>query len=46
MALMNPIGERSVTDIAFAWGFNSLRTFHRNFRQAFGVTAGELRRRA
>ena len=45
-ALLNPVGDRSVTDIAFAWGFNSLRAFQRNFRQAFGVTAGELRRQA
>jgi AraC-like DNA-binding protein len=43
VALMNPIGGRSVTDIAFAWGFKSLATFHRNFRHAFGVTPGELR---
>jgi AraC-like DNA-binding protein len=42
-ALMNPIGDRSVTDIALAWGFNSLATFHRNFRQAFGATPGEVR---
>jgi AraC-like DNA-binding protein len=45
-ALMNPIGDRSVTDVALAWGFNSLRTFHRNFRRTFGVTPGELRRQA
>jgi AraC-like DNA-binding protein len=42
-ALLNPIGDRSVTDIALAWGFNSLATFHRNFRQAFSVAPGELR---
>lgn len=45
-ALLNPVGDRSVTDIALAWGFNSLRAFQRNFRQAFGVTAGELRRQS
>jgi AraC-like DNA-binding protein len=45
-ALLNPVGDRSVTDIAFAWGFNSLRAFQRNFRQAFGVTAGELRKQS
>jgi AraC-like DNA-binding protein len=42
-ALMAPSGARSVTDVALAWGFNSLATFHRNFRQAFGATPGELR---
>jgi AraC-like DNA-binding protein len=42
-AIVNSIVDRSITDIALAWGFNSLRTFHRNFRQAFGVTASELR---
>jgi AraC-like DNA-binding protein len=35
--------ERSVTDIALAWGFNSLATFYRTFREAFGVTPSELR---
>jgi AraC-like DNA-binding protein len=45
-ALLNPLDSRSVTEIAFGWGFNSLRTFHRNFRQYFGATAGELRWRA
>jgi AraC-like DNA-binding protein len=45
-ALLNPIGDRSVTDIALAWGFNSLETFHRTFRQAFGATPTELRRNA
>jgi AraC-like DNA-binding protein len=42
-ALLNPIGDRSVTDIALAWGFASLATFHRNFQQAFAATPGELR---
>ena len=42
-ALMNPIGGRSVTDVAFAWGFNSLATFYRTFQQAFGVAPGALR---
>ena len=45
-AIEGPVAERSVSDIAFAWGFNSLATFHRNFRQAFGATPGELRRQA
>jgi AraC-like DNA-binding protein len=42
-ALARPIGDRSITDIALGWGFNSLWTFNRNFRQAFGVTPGEAR---
>jgi AraC-like DNA-binding protein len=42
-ALVNPIGDRSVTDIALGWGFNSLETFHRNFRRAFSATPGEVR---
>ncbi len=42
-ALTHRNGRRSVADIAFAWGFNNLSTFHRTFRQAFGVTPGELR---
>jgi AraC-like DNA-binding protein len=42
-ALMNPAGARSVTDVAFAWGFNSMPTFYRAFRQVFGATPGELR---
>jgi AraC-like DNA-binding protein len=45
-ALMNPISSRSVTDVAFAWGFNNLWTFNRNFRRAFGVAPGEMRRDA
>ena len=42
-ALMSPIGDRSVTDVAFAWGFNSLATFYRTFHEAFGMTPGALR---
>jgi AraC-like DNA-binding protein len=44
-AIMNPIRDRAVTDIAFAWGFNSFATFHRNFRQAFDVAPSELRQK-
>jgi AraC-like DNA-binding protein len=42
-ALTNPVGSRSVTDIALAWGFSSLPTFYRAFRRAFSVAPGELR---
>ena len=34
---------RPVTDIAFAWGFNSLSGFYRAFQAAFGMSPGELR---
>ena len=45
-ALMNPVGDRSVTDIALAWGFGSLPTFNRTFRRAFDATPSELRGQA
>ena len=38
--------HRSVTDIAFAWGFNSLTTFYSAFQRQFGMAPGELRRTA
>jgi AraC-like DNA-binding protein len=44
-ALSNPVGGRAVADIALGFGFNSLWTFNRTFRRAFGVTPGELRGR-
>jgi AraC-like DNA-binding protein len=34
---------RTVTDIAFAWGFNNLASFYRAFRRAFGVGPGDVR---
>jgi AraC family transcriptional regulator, positive regulator of tynA and feaB len=34
---------RSVTDIAFGWGFSNLTTFCRAFRHKFGMAPGELR---
>jgi AraC-like DNA-binding protein len=37
---------RQVTDIAFAWGFNSLPSFYRGFRAAFGISPGDLRQTA
>jgi AraC family transcriptional regulator, positive regulator of tynA and feaB len=37
---------RSVTDIAFAWGFSSLTTFYGAFQRQFGIAPGELRRTA
>jgi len=35
--------DRSITDIAFTCGFNSLATFYRAFQRAFGTAPGELR---
>jgi AraC-like DNA-binding protein len=35
--------EATTTQIAFACGFDSLATFYRAFRQAFGMTPGEMR---
>ncbi len=42
-ALLNPSNSgRSVTDIAYSWGFNNLASFYRAFRREFGVSPGEL----
>ena len=35
--------RRAVTDIAFAWGFNSLSGFYSAFQAAFGMPPGDLR---
>jgi AraC-like DNA-binding protein len=44
LALTGPLAyERAITDIALGWGFNSLATFYRTFRQAFGATPNEIR---
>ena len=40
---MNPIGSRSVTDIAFAWGFGSLSSFYSAFQTAYAMSPSELR---
>ena len=43
-ALASPAeAGRSVVDIAYGWGFDSLSTFYRAFREAFGVAPGDLR---
>ncbi len=45
--LQNPASlDRSIADIAFAWGFSSLPTFYRTFSHAFDVAPGDLRQRA
>jgi AraC-like DNA-binding protein len=37
--------NRSITDIAFGWGFASLPTFYRAFSQTFGMAPGDVRPR-
>ena len=39
--IANP--ARSVTDVAFAWGFTSLSSFYRAFQAAFGMAPRDLR---
>ena len=42
--LENPLSaSRSITDIAFGWGFSSLPTFYRAFSLAFGMAPGDVR---
>lgn len=36
--------SRSVTDVAFAWGFGSLSHFYQAFHAAFGMAPGDIRR--
>ena len=38
--------HRSVSEIAFAWGFNSSAHFCRLFKSHYGVSPSEFRRRA
>lgn len=43
-ALTNPAdARRSVVDIAYGWGFDSLSTFYRAFHREFGIAPGEFR---
>jgi AraC-like DNA-binding protein len=43
--LANPaFNGRSVTDIAFGWGFDSLATFYRAFNAAYGLAPLDVRR--
>lgn len=42
--LLADAGERTVLDIAIACGFDSLSTFYRVFRTAYGVPPGDYRR--
>lgn len=37
------LADRSITDIAFSWGFNSASHFSQSFRTEYGMTAREYR---
>jgi AraC-like DNA-binding protein len=42
--LLNPAcAHRSITDIAYSWGFNNSNHFSRRFKQAFGASPRDLR---
>jgi len=44
--LANPsAADRSITEIAFAWGFDDLSTFYRAFQSIYGVRPGDVRPR-
>ena len=44
--LANPsAADRSIADIAFAWGFDDLSTFYRAFQSTYGVRPGDIRPR-
>lgn len=40
-----PLASRSITDVAFEWGFSSTAHFARAFKEQFGATPSEYRRR-
>lgn len=39
----DPLGRRSLAEIAYAWGFNDQAHFSRAFRRQFGVSPSKLR---
>ena len=41
--LLVQVPRRSVTDVAFAAGFESLSTFYRTFRAAYGISPDDFR---
>ena len=42
--LLNPtFAHRSITDVAYTWGFNSSNHFSRCFKQAFGASPRQAR---
>lgn len=43
-ALLNPqLARRSITEIAFMWGFNNSAHFSKAFKERFGVSPGQFR---
>ena len=45
--LTTPIqSKRTITEVAFRWGFNELSTFDRNFRKRYGASPRNVRARA
>jgi AraC-like DNA-binding protein len=36
-------GHRTMSDIAFSWGFSDLSHFGRSFKKAYGISASEYR---
>jgi AraC-like DNA-binding protein len=45
--LADPVwSERGITEIAFGWGFNNAAHFARAFREEFGMSARDFRRRS
>lgn len=42
--LSSACAHRSITEIAYSWGFNNSNHFSRSFRRQFGVTPRDLRR--
>jgi AraC-like DNA-binding protein len=44
-ALADPsLGNQSITDIAFRWGFSESSSFSRAFRRAFGISPRQFRK--
>jgi AraC-like DNA-binding protein len=37
------LSKRTITEVAFRWGFNELSTFDRNFRKRFGASPRQVR---
>jgi AraC-like DNA-binding protein len=37
------LSDRSITDIAFSWGFNDAAHFSRSFFKTYGLTPSEFR---
>ena len=38
-----PLSKRTITEVAFRWGFNELSTFDRNFRKRYGSSPRQVR---